>query len=223
MSDQEVWDDVWSRRQQVADDYSILYFGDGQIIPPNAWMGQPAWKSPLDMWIYQEIAFDVKPKLVIETGTHKGGSAVFWRDMMRLASGGGHVVSVDVQDWGVTLPLDPEFTWLRGDSTSWQIVEKIHELAYATDGPVLVNLDSLHDAEHVFREMELYHDIVTPGSYMIVEDGNINGHPTHIDFGPGPYEACQRFLPDHPEFEIDSRRERLWVTANPGGYLRRKS
>jgi cephalosporin hydroxylase len=54
-----------------------------------------------------------------------------------------------------------------------------------------------------------------------VEDGNVNGHPVLEEHGPGPTEALERWLPQHPEFEVDSHRERYFHTFNPGGYLRR--
>ena len=59
--------------------------------------------------------------------------------------------------------------------------------------------DSDHTREHVLREMLLYADLVTPGSYMIVEDGNIHDHPVYVDFGPGPQEVIEEFLPKRNE------------------------
>jgi cephalosporin hydroxylase len=64
---------------------------------------------------------------------------------------------------------------------------------------------------------------VTPGSYLIVEDTNINGHPVNPFFGPGPMEAVEAFLPGHSEFEVDKSREKYMVTHNPHGFLRRRS
>ena len=87
----------------------------------------------------------------------------------------------------------------------------------------MVVLDSDHARDHVLKEMEIYGPLVTAGQYMIVEDGNINGHPAYPDFGPGPWEAIDEFLPRHPEFEADRSREYLLVTQNPRGYLLKKS
>ena len=82
-------------------------------------------------------------------------------------------------------------------------------------------LDSDHTEAHVSRELELLAPYVTPGSYLIVEDTNINGHPTYPTFGPGPYEAVSTFLRAHPEFVVDTAREKFLMTFNPGGFLRR--
>ena len=85
----------------------------------------------------------------------------------------------------------------------------------------MVILDSDHSEAHVTRELEILSPYVTAGSYLIVEDTNINGHPTYPSFGPGPFEALERFLPAHPEFVVDSSREKFLMTFNPGGFLRR--
>ena len=85
----------------------------------------------------------------------------------------------------------------------------------------MVILDSLHTAEHVGAELELYADIVSPGCYLVVEDMNVNGHPVLPDYGPGPTEAVEAFLATTDEFVVDRDRERFLMTLNPGGYLRR--
>ena len=86
----------------------------------------------------------------------------------------------------------------------------------------MVLLDSDHSYAHVRDELAAYHAMVTPGSYLVVEDSNVNGNPVLPEFGPGPMEAIDEFLPDHPEYEIDNRCERFMVTFNPRGFLRRK-
>ncbi len=87
----------------------------------------------------------------------------------------------------------------------------------------MVILDSDHSQAHVARELEILAPYVTPDSYLIVEDTNINGHPTYPSFGPGPFEALERFIADHPEFVVDSSREKFLLTFNPKGFLRRLS
>jgi cephalosporin hydroxylase len=62
---------------------------------------------------------------------------------------------------------------------------------------------------------------VTPGSYLVVEDSNINGHPVYAGFGPGPMEAIDEFIAGNSNYVVDGSRERLMLTAHPKGFLRR--
>lgn len=198
-----------------------------QYYASQVWAGHTRWrgvavqKCPTDMWVYQEIIHQVRPRLIIETGAAEGGSALFMADMMDIVSGRARVISVDINPrvgW-----TDPRITFLRGSSTDPEVFKGIRAVAQeaAGHGAVMVVLDSDHAAPHVAAELALYSTLVTIGSYLIVEDTNINGHPVSPGWGPGPTEALQAWLPVHPEFEIDREREKFMLTFNPGGYLRR--
>ena len=89
------------------------------------------------------------------------------------------------------------------------------------DRRAMVILDSAHSFGHVLSELRLYAPFVSPERYLIVEDTNVNGHPVRGDFGPGPMEAVQRFLAEDGGFAADHSREKLLMTFNPGGFLRR--
>ncbi len=84
-------------------------------------------------------------------------------------------------------------------------------------------LDSDHAYAHVLEEVRLYGELVTPGSYMVVEDTNVNGHPVFPEHGPGPMEALDEFLAGGSPFTIDLEREKFFLTFNPRGFLRRTS
>lgn len=117
-------------------------------------------------------------------------------------------------------PHDPRIRYIRGDSTSDEVLDEVHVASLAA--PRMVILDSDHSGPHVLKELERYAYLVSPGSYLIVEDSNLNGHPAMVEAeGGGPTEALRQFLGTHPEFEPDLRRERFGVTFNPGGWLRR--
>ena len=66
-------------------------------------------------------------------------------------------------------------------------------------------------------ELRAYSPLVSPGSYLIVEDTNVNGHPALPEHGPGPMEAVEEFL------EVDVAREKFFLTFNPRGFLRRRA
>lgn len=220
------------------------------------WRGVPMLKNPVDLMAYREILAEVRPALIVETGTAFGGSALYLASVCDSLDR-GRVLSIDLRGtggvrlpaaarralrWcafvgtallpqffrphvGLSLwprPAHPRITYLKGSSTAPEILKRVDaEVRSAAAGPVLVILDSDHHAEHVRAECELYGPLVTIGSYLIVEDTNINGHPIPWGEGPGPAEAVAGFLAEHPEFKADCSRERFLVTFNPGGYLKR--
>jgi cephalosporin hydroxylase len=183
------------------------------------WMGVPIEKCPSDMWVYQELLFRIRPQLIIETGTRHGGSALFFAQMCDLL-GSGEVVTVDIVR-GMHFPRHPRLTYLTGSSTDPQIVEQVRARAVGKS-PVFVILDSDHSYQHVINEMRLYHPLVTPGSYMVVEDTNVNGHPVLPEHGPGPMEAVHAFMTDNHEFQVDRDCEHHLLTMHPYGWLRKR-
>jgi cephalosporin hydroxylase len=88
--------------------------------------------------------------------------------------------------------------------------------------PVMVILDADHSRDHVLSELRVFAPLVTSGSYLIVEDTNINGHPVFEEFGPGPYEAVEEFFLENDDFEVDESCHLYYVTQNPRGYLKRR-
>jgi cephalosporin hydroxylase len=174
-------------------------------------------KCPLDLWVYQEIIYEVQPDLIIETGTCYGGSALFFANMLDLL-GKGNVITIDINKEN-DLPKHDRITYLNGSSIDSDILR--HIWAAVKNKRVLVNLDSDHTKDYVLKEMTCYAPFVTPGSYMIVEDTNVNGHPVCENHGPGPFEAVEEFLKNNHEFMTDYTREKFMITQNPNGFLRR--
>jgi len=85
-----------------------------------------------------------------------------------------------------------------------------------------VILDSDHARHHVLEELRIYGRLVSPESYVVVEDTNVNGHPVFPEHGAGPMEAVDEFLAQNDQFEIDLAREKFFLTFNPRGFLRKK-
>jgi cephalosporin hydroxylase len=181
-------------------------------------MGHPILKCPLDLWHYQEILHEIRPDLIIETGTAFGGSALLLANMCDLLNH-GRVITVDVEVRGER-PQHPRIAYLTGSSVDPAIVADL-KAAAAQCERVMVILDSDHSKEHVLNELNALGGLVTPGSYLIVEDTNLNGHPVDPDHGPGPMEALDTFIAKRPEFKVDSRWEKFFLSFNPRGYLRR--
>ena len=193
------------------------------------WHSTPVLKCPFDLWIYQEIVATVRPALIVECGTWAGGSALFLAHMLDI-QGNGQIITIDVlgtdevrshyshylpelaSDLRIR-PEHPRIQQLIGSSTDRNIVAKVFGRVPA-HGSVMVIADSDHSLEHAYAELMAYHSLVTPRSFFIMEDTNIPES--------GPKQAVERFLADHPEFEVDPAREKFLLTFNPGGYLRRK-
>lgn len=208
-------------RRSVADGFHRLWYEageDGGTWKDLRFLGVPTWKCPLDLWIYQELIHELAPDLIVETGTAHGGSALYLATLCD-ATGRGEVVSVDVGEWP-NRPRHPRLTYLTASSTDPAAVEQVARRAGAAE-TVLVVLDSDHRRDHVLAELRAYAPLVTPGSYLVVEDTNVNGHPVYEEFGPGPMEAVEDFLKERDDFAADPARERLLFTFNPGGWLRK--
>ena len=205
----------------VVDAFHRLYYdgpeGEGRVHHRTTWMGVPCLKCPMDLWAYQEILAEVRPDVVVETGTHLGGSALFLAHMLDLL-GKGEVITIDILD-RPERPTHPRIRYVTGSSADAGLVRGL--LAERPDAKRLVILDSDHSKAHVEKELALFAPFVSVGSYLVVEDSNVNGHPVLPDFGPGPSEAVGEFLAVNPGFTADLSREKFLMTFNPGGYLKR--
>jgi cephalosporin hydroxylase len=212
---------VWERtvRPVVARLYHYdLIFRTGNFATVT-WMGRRIWQNVLDLWTIQQTILELRPALVVETGTHRGGSALLYAQLMDIA-GRGRVVTIDIVD--IHDVDHPRVTFLHGSSTDPAIVEQVRALAAAADGPVMVILDGNHDRDHVAAELELYGPLVTPGSLLLSQDGVIDRLWIFRDTRPGPLPANRDFLARHAEFEYDRERtERYGLTHHPLGWMRR--
>lgn len=205
--------------EEVVEEFNRLYYDNHERTwEATSFLGVTTLKCPLDLWVYQEIIWRLRPGLIVETGTKFGGSALFLASMCELV-GSGEVVSVDIVR-PPELPTHPRITYMTGSSTDPAIVGEVARRA-GNAAPVLVILDSDHSRAHVREELRSYSPLVGAGSYLIVEDTNINGHPVLPEFGEGPWEAVQDFLAEDERFVVDHGCEKFWLTFNPGGYLRR--
>jgi cephalosporin hydroxylase len=183
------------------------------------WLGRSIWQYPLDLWVLQEVVAELKPDLIIETGTFRGGSAYFLACLCDLL-GHGRVLSIDIAAES-TIP-HPRITYLQGSSTDPAIIARVGgEVSQPAN--ILVVLDSDHSAAHVLAELRAYATLIKPGNYIHVQDGIID--ETSFFRGrdrPGPVVAVKSFLRESTEFvrAIDVE-NRYIMTAHPYGWLKR--
>jgi cephalosporin hydroxylase len=204
--------------EAVVDQFHRLYYRrSSQTWKQTYWRGVEVWKNPLDLWLYQEILHEVQPDLIVEAGTKYGGSAYFLANLCDLLDR-GRVVTIDITEQP-NRPEHPRLTYLTGSSTDPGIVEQVDQMA--AGGRLLVLLDSDHSARHVLEEIRVWHSRIPVGSYVIVEDTNVHGHPVFPEHGPGPMEAVDAFLAENDDFVVDESKHKFFVTFNPRGYLKR--
>jgi cephalosporin hydroxylase len=202
-------------RAAVARTHDAFYASDAWT--KAHWLGTQALKNPLDLWVYQEIIAETRPELVVETGTWRGGSAIYMASVCDLL-GEGEIVSIDIEPMRDDYPKHPRITYLAGrSSTDPDLVAEVR--ARADGRRTLIILDSDHSQAHVEAELAAYAPLVPVGCYLIVEDSNIG--QIRKDLMPGPLQAIETFLSQTDEFEIDRAREKFLITFNPSGYLRR--
>lgn len=201
-------------------------FHEGLVIQTSnfektEWLGVPIRQNVLDLWTIQETISEIRPALLIEVGTWDGGSALFYGHLMDFMEH-GQIVTVDIVD--KRKREHPRVEFLHGDSTSSEIIEQLRSRVEKADGPVMVILDGNHAQVHVARELELYSPLVTPGSFLLSQDGAIDELWMFSDTRPGPRLANLDFLARHPEFEYDQERnERFLLTHHPLGWMRRRA
>ena len=196
------------------------------------WMGRPIIQFPQDMLAFQEIVWEVKPDLIIETGIAHGGSLIYSASLLELLGNEGRVVGIDIDIRSHNRaaieahPLAKRITLIEGSSIDTDIVQQVADIASDYKN-VLVVLDSNHTHDHVAEELALFSPLVTVGSYLIVYDTIIDDMPDEFfpdrPWGKGnnPKTAVRAFLTENPRFIIDEIIEqKLLVTVAPSGYLK---
>jgi cephalosporin hydroxylase len=186
----------------------------------------PAMKGLEDLRRYAAIIRRTGPDLIIQTGTAVGGSALWFATggfALRFANGGPDVVTIDTDPSPIhpTVRASEKVTILTGSSTDEDIVASVQAIA-AGYANVMVVLDSDHSSSHVRREIEVYGPLVSPGCYLVVEDGIYDLAPDG-PFKPGPLDAISACLAGSPDWNRDPDIESLEdVSMYPGGWWVKK-
>jgi len=225
----EIISDIWLK-VEWSQKYSYTF----------TWLGRPLIQLPADVIRIQEVIYQIKPTLIIETGVAHGGSLIFYASLFKaMGMESGRIVGVDIEirsknrEAIESHELSSLITLVEGNSIATKTVNKVKALVKPND-KVLVILDSCHSKSHVAAELESYHRLVTSGSYIIATDGCMKdlhdvpgGYPNwKYDH---PTAAAAEFAKSHPEFELG---DPAWpfneskliknLTHWPGAFLQRK-
>jgi cephalosporin hydroxylase len=212
------------------------------------WAGRPIIQYPQDMVAIQELIWEVKPDLIIETGIAHGGSLIFSASMLAILDicdaindnntfdpkkSKRKVLGIDIdirqhnREAIEAHPMASRIQMIQGSSIDPNVVDQVYQVANKYRR-VLVCLDSNHTHEHVFEELQVYAPLTSIGSYCVVFDTIVEDMPKDMfpnrPWGPGnnPKTAVREYLKSHPEFEIHkSIQDKLLITVAPDGYLKR--
>jgi cephalosporin hydroxylase len=213
-----------------------------------SWQSRPIIQYPQDIIAMQELIWQIKPDLIIETGIAHGGSLIFSASMLALLDMCDAIESdklvnpkiskrkvlgldIDIRAHNRTAieahPMASRIQMIQGSSIDAQIIEKVHQIAKDYHR-ILICLDSNHTHDHVLAELQAYAPLTSVGSYCVVFDTVVEDLPKEMypdrPWGPGnnPKTAVWEYLKDHPEFEINRCiQNKLQITVAPDGYLRR--
>lgn len=233
-SDQDLKSKAWEWAVEASRKYNYTYNFN--------WAGLPIIQFPQDLSAMQEVFWNAKPDLVIETGIARGGSLVFWASLLCMLDACEGVdprkssrkvigIDIDIRSHNRKAidehPLRFKIEMIEGSSIDPEIIQKVR--GHADDNSrVLVSLDSNHTHEHVLAELNGYADLVAINSYCIVFDTAIEDLPAGSfpdrswDVGNNPKTAVYEWLKSHDEFEIDKDIDnKLLISVAPDGYLRR--
>ena len=202
------------------------------------WLGRPIIQFPQDILAMQEIIWQVKPDLIIETGIAHGGSLIFSAAMLELNSSCGGPPNAEVLGIDVEIrphnrraieqhPLVKRISMIEGSSVAPEVIELVQRRAETADR-VLVCLDSNHTHDHVLNELEVYAPLVTVDSYCVVFDTIVEQLPPEVfedrSWGPGnsPMTAVREFLDRNEDFEVNNLLDaKLAISVVNNGYLKR--
>lgn len=210
-------------RKRLAVKFNKMYFMlRKNTFDQTFFMGKNLMKFPTDLWTYQEIFFECQPDVIVETGIFLGGSTYYFSKLCQMM-GKGRIIGIDT----VLDHVDDDVrklsnvTLIEGSSRDQSIYERVKAMIKPGES-VMVILDSDHTPEHVYKEMKLFAQLVTPGQYLVVEDGIVDQAYPLFWRRRGPLKAVRQFVNESSDFAIDHYRTRFMLTHTPSGYLRRQ-
>lgn len=206
---------MFSKDPKVKFNSMSLYHGHHKI----TYRGIKAIKCPFDYVLYQMLIWELKPDLIIEIGTNKGGSALYLADLLNMIGNGEiHTIDIEKDQSDPQLINNPRIKLFTDGYQGYDL-----SLAEGFKN-ILIIEDGSHTYEDTIAGIKKFAPLVTKGSYLIVEDGIINEIGLKKDYRGGPLKAISEFLSTSTDFVID----RKWcdmfgtnATFNVDGYLKR--
>jgi len=200
-----------------------------------SWMGRPIIQYPQDMIAMQELIWEIKPDLIIETGVAHGGSLIYYGSLLELI-GKGEVLGIDIDIRKHNRheiekhSMFKRIKLVEGSSIDKETLNKVKEHVKGRE-KIIVCLDSNHTHDHVLKELELYSPFVSLNSYLVVFDTIVEFLPEGYfsqkrpwGIGNNPYTAVEAFLAANRNFIIDQAIDnKLLISVAPNGYLKRIS
>lgn len=197
-----------------------------------SWMGRPIIQYPQDLIAMQELIWEIKPDLIIETGIAHGGSLIYYASIMELI-GKGEILGIDIdirehnRKEIEAHPMFKRISLVQGSSIDSRVINQVKEKASGKN-TIMVCLDSNHTHQHVLDELKLYSPFVTKNSYLVAFDTIVEDMPGGMyedrlwDVSDNPKTAVREFLKENKNFEIDySIDNKLLISVAPEGYLKR--
>jgi cephalosporin hydroxylase len=196
------------------------------------WMGRPIIQYPQDMIAMQEIIWDIKPDLIIETGIAHGGSLIYYASILELIGKGEILgIDIDIREHNRTAiekhPMSRHISMIEGSAISGDVIEQIKPFLQNRK-TIMVCLDSNHSHAHVLKELQLYSPFVTVGSYLVAFDTIVEDLPGDFfkdrpwSVGDNPKTAVLEFLENNDQFVINHDIDnKILLSVAPGGYLKR--
>jgi len=226
--------------------YFEYYAKDPAIMYGSTFYGLVLMQNPADMWMMQEIITKIRPDFIIETGTFAGGAALYYATILKQVNNKGKVITIDIEPkprmyntnilkkendllYNTVKEISDNYIeFIISNSVDPALIERLKE--QTKNKKVLVTLDSCHSYEHVLNEINLYSQLVSPGSYLIVQDTFLDDKKEWVEkyaacpgykIKGGPGKAVSEFLRGNSDFKVDKSRERFLFTFYPSGYLKK--
>lgn len=199
----------------------------------NHWNGVPLLQFPTDLLQYQNLIYEQHPDAIIETGTYYGGLTLYLATILEGLDDPAPIITIDLDPKPWTKLMDSvksgkmkvkksmlnRVTFIEGSSTAPETLKKVDELVQGKKKAMVI-LDSLHEVDHVLKEIQLYSKYVPVGGLLLVTDTHLDG-TEFIETPEGPRAAVKAFLGQNKDFEVYTPPKQYMVSAVHGGILKR--